>query len=481
MGDNPNIVYLFDDHSVLKEYEDLKQTFSHYPVYLPINSRGQWKDSNSALDVQIPAEKKPPSSWASLLRSKDYVPPTTTTKISSNTTFSKSKKKKSLKELLIKWSLKKNHVLFKPRGLENTGNMCFMNVVLQVLVYCDYFYSLLIDIQKTVAFRFNSSIPLIESLIMFVKEFKPVTDSFEISEFDPPFVPTYVYDALRKKKIFQTSRGQQEDAQEFLGHLINGMHDELLHVLNTEKDGAANQNNSLGFASPINSLSPERESAAGSNNVLIPPTSSTWQEVGKKNKTGITRSVEFAQTPISSIFGGYMRSELKIPGSKTSITIEPFQNLAIDISSPEVSDLDDALGSLFSPEVIEGYTNSSGVVVNATKQQFLDEAPNVLFIILNRVVYTPELGIHKLNKFISYSKNLTIPKKWISPPKRSKSSDVHYTLSSASGGHYTCDVNRRPDEWLRFDDTEILNDLSLKEVLSEKEDRNAYVLVYTKE
>ncbi|OLY83431.1 putative ubiquitin carboxyl-terminal hydrolase 3 [Smittium mucronatum] len=479
MDDDSDFRYFFDNLSIIKEYKDLKQMFSKYPVYIPLNSQNQWNDAEKPL----PEPKKAPSSWAALLKPADLaISPQA--KIESTPFPLKTKKKVSLKEMLTKWSFKKTHPLFKPRGLENTGNMCFMNVVLQVLLYCDYFYSLLIEIQKTVSFRFNSSIPLIESLIMFVKEFKPISNPFEIDEFDPPFVPTYVYDALRKKGIFQTSRGQQEDAQEFLSHLINGMHDELLQVMNSNKEGSGNPSGNLGFASPIKSLSPEIEPS----NSHIESDSSVWLQVGKKNKTNLTRSLDFAQTPISRIFGGYMSSELKIPGSKTSITIEPFQNLALDISNPEITDLEDALNELFSPEVIEGYINSSGVSVNATRQQYIDELPHVFIIILNRVVYSPELGIHKLNKFVSYSETFNIPQRWISPPKRSKFTNTEYTLSSvlyhhgelASGGHYTCDVNRRPGEWLRFDDTEILNDLSLNQVLCEKEDRSSYVLLYTR-
>lgn len=52
----------------------------------------------------------------------------------------------------------------KPRGLVNTGNMCYMNSVLQVLVFCAPFYDFLEQVSKKAAHSFKNETPLIDAM-----------------------------------------------------------------------------------------------------------------------------------------------------------------------------------------------------------------------------------------------------------------------------------------------------------------------------
>ena len=47
-------------------------------------------------------------------------------------------------------------------------------------------------------------------------------------EFGEALSPEYVYDALRGLKRFDSMKGRQEDAEEFLGFLLDGLHEEFL-------------------------------------------------------------------------------------------------------------------------------------------------------------------------------------------------------------------------------------------------------------
>jgi ubiquitin carboxyl-terminal hydrolase 10 len=55
-------------------------------------------------------------------------------------------------------------VFLEPRGLVNTGNMCYMNSVLQVLMFCSPFYSFLEQYGKRAAYSFKSETPMIDAM-----------------------------------------------------------------------------------------------------------------------------------------------------------------------------------------------------------------------------------------------------------------------------------------------------------------------------
>lgn len=192
-----------------------------------------------------------------------------------------------------------------------------------------------------------------------------------------------------------------------------------------------------------------------------------WLEVGPKQKSAITRTAgqQDAPSPVTKIFGGHLRSELRVPGSKDSVTLEPYKPLQLDIGAPNVNNIVDALKGLTHTEVLTGDFGGRGDT--AKKQVFIDTLPPVLILHLKRFQYDNNFsGTQKIGKKVGYPLELEIPKEVFTPAKRGglavKGGAPKYRLisvvyhhgKSAAGGHYTVDVLRQDSrEWVRMDDT----------------------------
>ncbi|KAJ4267698.1 hypothetical protein NW762_003812 [Fusarium torreyae] len=352
----------------------------------------------------------------------------------------------------------------EPRGLINTGNMCYMNSVLQVLMFCLPFYDFLSQISKRAVHSFKSDTPLIDAMIMFMHEFKSIKSAAgvdplriilkneELERYGEPFTPEFVYEAIRQLPRFASMRrGHQQDAEEFLGFLLQSLDDECTAVL--KNSALPNQ--------------AERRASAASG---ADGAGDDWLEVGRKQKAAVSRSSgSNSSSPISRIFGGLLRSEFRVPGLKDSITTEPYQPLQLDIGSPDVRNVIDALRGLTRPERLQGDFNSPrGKDVTATKQVFIESLPPVLILHLKRFQFDAEgNGTVKIWKKIGYPLELEIPREALSRQKRQTYGDegmpkyrlisvVYHHGKNASGGHYTVDVRRQEGrEWIRIDDTVI--------------------------
>lgn len=162
-----------------------------------------------------------------------------------------------------------------------------------------------------------------------------------------------------------------------------------------------------------------------------------WLEVGKKQKTNVVRNTETRESAVSRIFGGTLRSVLHTPGQKDSVTLEPYQPLQLDIQSPTVRSIADALKHLNEPEVVPGvWSAARNCNVDATKQVYIETFPPVLILHLKRFVYDPlARDVVKKNKPVAYSAELVIPPEIISPARRSASAVKYRLFAGAQSSH----------------------------------------------
>jgi len=411
---------------------------------------------------EIKKEETKPRSWASLFSnesSKSNSPKTKTSKVNNKVVTTKTIPKSQTNtaepvNLNDKIKISFDPVIIQPRGLVNNGNMCFMNAILQPLLYCAPFYNFLTSLKKETVQSMNNKPSIIESMIMFIDEFKTVKKKdLDSEEYGESFLPEYVYDTLRKFNSSNSLKGRQEDAEEYLGFLLNGIHDEFV----SKYAGGSNSN--------------KKSDTEG------------WMEVGKKNKTVITREAEVKESPINRIFGGKIKSILKSPGNKQSATYEPFLSLQLDITPNNVYAIEDALENLTIEETVPDYI-VNGVKVIAKKQNLIDGLPNVLLLHLKCFTFDHNTT-QKVQKQIDFKPVLEIKPELVSPTLKNRApykynlfAVVNHHGKMAGGGHYTCAVKLCNNRWLNFDDTKI-QQTSETEVTTPNKNQLPYLLLYT--
>ena len=148
---------------------------------------------------------------------------------------------------LKEYSLNFRAPSIKPRGLSNRSNWCFVNAILQALVACPPFYNLMKglpkDLLESSAEQGNQSVKILRAVYHFFSEFSPLDNFPKLNRNknkkneDLPLgkilEPTTIYNYLLEldSDTFKVIEGRQEDAEEFLTFLLNGLNDEMIALL----------------------------------------------------------------------------------------------------------------------------------------------------------------------------------------------------------------------------------------------------------
>ncbi|EFA01234.1 ubiquitin-specific protease [Tribolium castaneum] len=383
-------------------------------------------------------------------------------------------------EFLLNYTIDGRTISLQPRGLINKSNYCYINSILQALLACPPVYNLLVGLseQNTTAQK-EKATPIIDGMCRFVKEFQHLPAGLRVNrrndknqkkeqglmiDYDLPFEPSWIYKMLNgvRSDLFLVE-GRQEDAEEFLGCLLNGLNDEMLELMKLVKsDLTINK-----FESKTSDQDTDKE----------------WQVMGPKNKGSITRQMEFVKTPISNIFGGFLKSRIHRTGDHSTYNIQPFFTLQLNIE--KVKTVREALEALVTKNQLEGVTNEkTNEEVEAWQQVTLEELPVILILHLKCFDFKLD-GCTKIVKALEFPIDLKIDSKLLSSKPMSPKEKqyklfavVYHDGKEATKGHYITDAfHVGYSSWIRYDDASVK---SVQEdyVLKPQGTRVPYLLFY---
>ncbi|XP_041564291.1 ubiquitin carboxyl-terminal hydrolase 10 isoform X2 [Drosophila elegans] len=375
-------------------------------------------------------------------------------------------------------------ISLRPRGLTNRSNYCYINSILQALLGCSPFYNLLRSIPKQAAVLSEVKTPTVNAMMSFMTNFSSLPSGLRLrlnnlnkgpqskgkDEFvgsdlqcDMAFEPTEIY------KLWNDSReehveGRQEDAEEFLGYVLNKLNDEMLEVIKLIDKPTSQQNGQE---------PPEPEDGGD-----------VWQMIcNNRNKGSVTRQTDFGRTPVSDIFRGELRSRLQREGEHSTDVIQPFFTLQLNIE--KAASVKEALEILVGRDQLEGVTGSkTKQEVVAWQQMTLEKLPVVLILHLKYFDYRSD-GCTKILKKVEFPVELKIDAKILGSKKTSQKQRayrlfavVYHDGKEASKGHYITDVfHTGYSSWLRYDDSSV-KPVSEKHVLQPHTPRVPYLLYY---
>lgn len=414
------------------------------------------------------------------------------------------------------------------RGMINSGTSCFVNVVLQALLACEPFRALLLRVKNVPPHSMLSKWVRLahETAVYPDGEHKKnsTSDNHKDSKHypfmsDDPIYPDWFYDIL-------TSLDTQEDAREFLDCVLSDLHDETRNMLLAKAKAKLGPNGKAADNSLHRYSKSKQTTMVNKSNINSTPSSNWedynhpnsenfnndddeydglgndlidtqdqmnnidnegWEEVTVKGRKVEIHGDEFEPSPISKIFGGSLRSEVTRMHRKPSVTKEPFFCLALNIESPAIRTIEDAITAFCEPEFV-GETANGKISDDLLRKQVLFQSlPKVLILQLKR--YEKGLGgLQKVDRTLQIPEILSLRRHLVHSPKgkRAWGPDKKYSLIAAithigseiGNGHYTCDVRCSNDKgetfWTTCDDSK-LTPTSIKKVCW----KPAYLLFYS--
>ncbi|GAM28335.1 hypothetical protein SAMD00019534_115110, partial [Acytostelium subglobosum LB1] len=312
-------------------------------------------------------------------------------------------------------------------GLNNIGNTCFMNSVLQCLTYCPPLANYMLSQE-------HSKSCTIQGFCIFCSMERHIARSLTThsGSITPKEIASNLksgYPPLGIEFAPGFRLGRQEDSHEFTRFVIEGMQKVCL--------------------------------------ARFPKGALTHRDT--------------MTTVVGSIFGGYLQSQVKCTVcNHDSNTYDPFMDLSVDIN--QADSLTRAMQRFVRPEVLDGSNkykcSKCKKLVRATKRMSVHLAPPILTVQLKRFSY---LGFHggKISKPIQFDASFNLAPFMTTTTTSDAMYDLYGVLvhsgSSTNSGHYYCFIKSSSGVWHNMND-ESVHQVNQATVLSQK----AYILFYSR-
>mmetsp|Transcript_6335 Transcript_6335/g.10367 ORF Transcript_6335/g.10367 Transcript_6335/m.10367 type:complete len:539 (-) Transcript_6335:261-1877(-) len=341
-------------------------------------------------------------------------------------------------------------------GLMNLGNTCYMNTAVQCLA---------------------NTPPLVEYFLGFpwrdeLNRDNPIGAGGKIADdFGQLIAEMWDVNDIQKKKnkiITPTSfkktlgcfqhqfqNAQQQDVQELLAFLLDGLHEDLNRVMvkpyvpEVESDGKMEREQEIAVAS--------------------------WRGYLMRNRSIVV-----------DIFQGQLRNVLKcLTCQQQSLKFDPYMYMSVPCN-PQMSSLRHCLEEFCKPEVLSSdcqwYCPKCKEPRDAEKKLDLWIAPPIFIVHLKRFQQNAKGKRSKIDSLIDFPlKNLDLSD-FVANKSKSRSAQLYnlYGVANHHGslarGHYTAFArHEHSDQWYKFNDTKI-KPISEEEVVT----KSAYVLFYSK-
>jgi len=316
-------------------------------------------------------------------------------------------------------------MVVQPRGLDNTGLMCFVNSSFQLLFASPPFVSFanFMKLQYPLFSPQQRKItPAWGALCNFLNDFRfsdcATTDgSFSSLKALDMIENTSSTDTRKLDKVFgpfssNRSPRQQEDSGEFLSYFLNVLHDELLNLIK---------------------LAPIPKDDEG-----------PWKTEGTGRKNIVVTETQGEFSPLSDLFSSIVRSETL--SFKKSRSMNTESNLVLPLPIINITKLEVALSKFVEEEQITD---------EISKKTSFMKFPMSLIIGLKRFSYN-DYGLIKLKHIVEYPEILSLTTLNASEPKNYQLSAVVVHIgNSPTSGHYVCYGRRFDGTWLLFDDSKV--------------------------
>lgn len=327
-------------------------------------------------------------------------------------------------------------------GLQNLGNTCWMNSILQCLSNTFFLRQIFLNNEETWLEHINKDKKESEFVQAFFKLFTGIWKK------NCTIRPVTMVDLLNRN-CSNLSHYNQHDAHEALVILLDKLHTGFVKQVNIAISGK-----------PKNKI----------------------EKMQMQSYNDFKKRYNKDYSIILDIFFGTTVSEIK---SKTneSHNFTSFSTLELELpDTPGPLSLLDCIDEYTKSEILDGdnkwYNEKSNTYENATKRLSIFKQPNVLICILKRFLPTGR----KNKKYVSFSHDINI-KKYMYDSSLIEGSTQYKLFATCNhggdihGGHYTCCCLNPNGKWYYYDDT-VINPI---ENIDDLNNNSVYILFYVKQ